>query len=157
MCSEFQLNQIVLYKGTSYIVEDILSPKNDNGCFSYDLREVDGDGMLLDVKESDIIFYNSKNKRSKMNNNKYYIVVTEWLYPTESGREAMSDWDSFADALKECEDLVFKEIRNYWEATCCDPTPISLNSTKDGYLITDNKGLEDWWFQAKIIEVKYGI
>ena len=90
-------------------------------------------------------------------NNKYYVVVTEWLYPTESGREAMSDWNTFEEALNECHTLVLDEVYNYSEATNCDPTQISLNSNQNGYLITDSKGLEDWWFQAKIIEVEYGI
>lgn len=90
-------------------------------------------------------------------NNKYYIVVTEWLYPTESGREAMSDWNTFEEALNECHTLVLEEVYNYSDVTKCDPTPITLNSNQNGYLITDGKGLEDWWFQAKIIEVDYGL
>lgn len=90
-------------------------------------------------------------------NNKYYVVVTEWLYPTESGREVMSDWDTFEEALSECHTLVLEEVYNYCDATNCDPAPINLNSNQNGYLITDDKGLENWWFQAKIIEVEYGI
>jgi hypothetical protein len=90
-------------------------------------------------------------------NNKYYIVVTEWLYPTESGREVMSDWNTFEEALNECHTLVLEEVYNYTDVTNCDPTPITLNSNQNGYLITDGKGLEDWWFQAKIIEIDYGL
>lgn len=93
--------------------------------------------------------------------NRYYIVVTEWLYPTESGREIFNDFDDYDEALETAYNLVQDEIENYTEATKCEPSPITYNLKEtlntDGYIITDKKGLKDWWFQAKIVEVNYGI
>jgi hypothetical protein len=90
-------------------------------------------------------------------NNKYYIVVTEWLYPTESGRDIVDDFDTFDEALDRCAKIVFNERENYFDTTKTTPTFLNLNSNENGYIITDKNGLEDWWFQAKVIEVKYGI
>ena len=89
-------------------------------------------------------------------NNKYYIVVAEWLYPTESGREIFNDFDDYDEAFETAHCRVQDEIENYTEVTKCDATPINLNPTLDGYIITDDKGLEEWWFQAKIVEVEFG-
>ena len=90
-------------------------------------------------------------------NNKYYIVVTEWLYPTESGREVFNDFDDYDEALETAYSLVKDEIENFTEATKCEPTPIIYSLNTDGYIITDKNCLKDWWFQAKIVEVDYGI
>lgn len=43
--NKFCINQIVLFDGVEYIVEDILK----DGC--YDLREKNGDGVMLNIPE----------------------------------------------------------------------------------------------------------
>jgi hypothetical protein len=90
--------------------------------------------------------------------NAYYIVVTEWLYPTESGRDLCNDCDTYEQALETARQLVEDERRDNWsEATHTDPSTIDFNRDSNGYIITDKSGLEDWWFQAKIIKVNYGL
>ena len=44
---------------------------------------------------------------------KYYIVVTEWLYPTESGRDVITDFDTKDEALVKCFELCDDELDNY--------------------------------------------
>jgi hypothetical protein len=90
--------------------------------------------------------------------NAYYVVITEWLYPTESGRDLGGDYDTYDEALNVARQLVEDECRDNWsEATHTDPSTIDFNSDSNGYIITDKSGLEDWWFQAKIIKVGYGL
>lgn len=54
MYPKFHLRQIVPYNGVKYSVEDILTEDLE---VKYDLREVEGDGELLGVREVDIIYY----------------------------------------------------------------------------------------------------
>ena len=90
--------------------------------------------------------------------NAYYIVVTEWLYPTESGRDLCGDYDTYEQSLEVARQLVEDERRDNWsEATHTDPPTIEFNIDSNGYIITDKSGLEEWWFQAKIIKVNYGL
>jgi hypothetical protein len=98
-------------------------------------------------------------KEQQMNkNNKYCIVVTEWLYPTESGRDLEGDYDTYEQAIEAARQLVEDERRDNWtEATHTDPTTVDYYIDSDGYIITDKSGLEDWWFQAKVIKVNYGL
>jgi hypothetical protein len=90
--------------------------------------------------------------------NTYYVVVTEWLYPTESGRDLCGDYDTYEQALEVARQLVEDERRDNWfDATCTDPSTIDFNNDSNGYIITVKNGLEEWWFQAKIIKVNYGL
>jgi hypothetical protein len=90
--------------------------------------------------------------------NKYYIVVTEWLYPTESGRDLCGDYDTYEQAMEVAKQLVEAERKDNWcEATRTDPSTVDYYIDSDGYIITDVSGLEDWWFQAKVIKVRYGL
>ena len=91
----------------------------------------------------------------------YFLVVQEWLYPTESGRDVESDtYDTKEEALEVCADLVRTEKSNFSDACKCDPSPANA-VTKDGktagFVITDKNGMEDWWFCAKVVEVEYGL
>lgn len=90
--------------------------------------------------------------------NAYYIVVTEWLYPTESGRDLYDDYDTYEEALEVARQIVEDERRDNWsEATNTDPYTIDFSRDSNGYIITAKNGLEEWWFQAKIIKVNYGL
>ena len=89
---------------------------------------------------------------------KYYIVVTEWLYPTESGREVITDFDTKDEALVRCFELCDDELDNYWK-TCGDyltPGHFTNEDGNEGVIITAKNGLDEWFFQAKVIEVKFG-
>jgi len=90
---------------------------------------------------------------------KYYIVVTEWEYPNESGREVITDFDSRDDAIVRCFELCEDELDNYWK-NCGDYLPPAECYDDDvmpsGVCITPKNGLDDWFFHAKVIEVKFG-
>jgi hypothetical protein len=93
-----------------------------------------------------------------MKDSKYYIVVTEWLYPTESGREVIADFDTRDEALVRCFELCDAELDNYSQA-CGDYLAPEQYEDKDGnagVVITSKNGLDDWYFKAKIVEVKVG-
>ena len=67
--------------------------------------------------------------------NAYYIVVTEWLYPTESGRELCDDYDTYERALEVARQLVEDERRDNWsEATHTDPSTIDFNCDSNSYI-----------------------
>ena len=93
-----------------------------------------------------------------MDNNKYYIVMAEWLYPTESGREFFGDFDSKDKALVRCFEICDDEADNYAQV-CGDyfaPEQYEDKDGNEGVVITSKNGLDDWYFKAKVIEVKFG-
>lgn len=46
-----------------------------------------------------------------MTRNKYYIIVSEWNYPAESGRDVYSDtFDTKEDAFSKAKELAEKEV-----------------------------------------------
>lgn len=97
------------------------------------------------------------NKENDMDS-KYYIVVTEWQYPTESGREVISDFDTKDEALVRCFELCDDELDNY-VLVCDDYLPPEQYKNKDGtegVIVTAKNGTDNWYFKAKIIEVKVG-
>ena len=93
-----------------------------------------------------------------MDNNKYYIVVTEWLYPTESGREVITDFDTKDEALTRCFEVCDDEL-DLFSRECGDylaPSHYMDDDGSEGVIITVKNGLDEWFFQAKVIEVKFG-
>ena len=93
-----------------------------------------------------------------MDNNKYYIVVAEWHYPTESGRDVIADLDTKDEALVSCFELCDDELDNYAQV-CGDylaPEQYQDKDGNEGVVITSKNGLDDWYFKAKIVEVKVG-
>ena len=93
--------------------------------------------------------------------NRYFVVFSEWLYPTESGRDFVGDYDTLEEALAACEESCNEEVENYGRV-CGDPLPPSPYSDSPekpprGWCITPKNGLEDWWYAAKVMEVEYGI
>jgi hypothetical protein len=92
-------------------------------------------------------------------NGKYYIVVSEWLYPTESGRLLIDDFDTKDEALKNAREAVELERATFSESCKTDPTAVNqyTDGTNDGFLITAKNGLDEWWFAAKVIEVTYAL
>lgn len=45
----------------------------------------------------------------------YYILVNEWNYPTESGREIIGDFDDLQDAEYHAKDECEREFDNFQE------------------------------------------
>lgn len=93
---------------------------------------------------------------------KYYAVFTEWLYPTESGRDFLDDFDTEADALEAAKKACEDERMNYGVACGAEALPPSLyadaaSTPPRGYCLTAKNGLDEWWFAAKVIPVAYGM
>lgn len=90
---------------------------------------------------------------------RYYLVVTEWRYPTESGYDVCNDtFDTKQEAVRECLAVCHSEMSNF--SAFCDPLPVAPCSDAEGNvlgaIITAKNGLDEWWFAAKVIPVDYG-
>ena len=94
---------------------------------------------------------------------KYYILVTEWKYPTETGREIIGDFGSRDEAIVRAFELCDDECDNFAQATGCDylaPDELAWEecegSTGDvgGVIITPKNCLDEWFFVARVIEVE---
>lgn len=90
----------------------------------------------------------------------YYMVVAEWSYPTGGGSILKNPTcGSLDDALKMCDKICDDEIETFSGFT--DPLwpARMLNSEHKecGTCITAKNGLDEWWFAAKVIEVRFGM
>lgn len=105
----------------------------------------------------------------------YYIVVEEWLYPTESGREIIGDFDKTIGGMKSggdetslvlnrAKELADAEEQNFELACRTDCLPPAQYNNKNGgnanmsideigYIITSKNGLDDWYYAVRIIPV----
>jgi len=105
----------------------------------------------------------------------YCIVVEEWLYPTESGRNVIGDYgrviggssedgDETSLALEKARELAEAEEQNFEKACGVDCLPATQYNNKNGYdanmsvdetgyLITSKNGLDDWYYAVRIIPV----
>ena len=105
----------------------------------------------------------------------YYIVVEEWLYPNESGREIVGDFgrviggmeadgDESSIALNKAKELAEAEEQNFEMACGTDCLPatqydnknggnVNMSTDEIGYIITSKNGLDDWYYAARIIPV----
>lgn len=91
---------------------------------------------------------------------KYYIVINEWLYPTESGREIISDYDSRKEAEEEVTTQGMKEYDNFlkvnedtYTAAC------GLYHNQDGSIAgyalhSSQYEEEDMYFRSFIVEIE---
>ena len=90
---------------------------------------------------------------------KYYVLVEEWLYPTESGRDFVEDCDTIEEAVEIATEKCVEEVYNFAHNCKCDPTTPSTveeGGKAVGVIITDKNGMEDWWYAVKIVEVEHG-
>lgn len=89
---------------------------------------------------------------------KYYILVTEWKYPTETGREIIGDFGSRDEAIVRAFELCDDERDNFTQATGCDclPPEECEGSAGDvgGVILTPKNCLDEWFFIARVIEVE---
>lgn len=87
---------------------------------------------------------------------KYYIVMNEWLYPTESGREYIDDYDTLAIASVMAKFQYEKELPNFLEVNSEIYTQGECINSKgecEGYLITSSQYEEEsMFFRSVIIE-----
>ena len=92
---------------------------------------------------------------------KYYIVMTEWLMPTEGGREFIEEYDTWEEANERALEEVQSEIHSdgfFGECKGNDKECWQVNSQTDkgkkiGWMIDEANGLSNWFFFARIIEV----
>lgn len=96
---------------------------------------------------------------------KYYIVVIEWNYPTESGRDIIDDFDTIEMARRVAKEQVDKEYDNFLEVNdghlgihgplLDDNHEIEgygLNTEEDHILVQlDNA--DNMYFRSRIIEM----
>lgn len=101
----------------------------------------------------------------------YYVVVEEWLYPTESGRNIIGAFDVSSQASDQAESVLLKarelaeaEEENF-EINCkvdclpatqyCNVNGYNANMSKDeiGYIITSKIGLDNWYYAVRIIPI----
>lgn len=87
---------------------------------------------------------------------KYYVMVEEWNYPTESGVnvfEATYMVDELKNALTVARLKCEVERDNFFENTKLDATPLNLIDEGKGYIITDKNGLEDFYYAVRLVEM----
>jgi hypothetical protein len=90
----------------------------------------------------------------------YYIVVNEWNYPTESGRDIIGDFDTIEEAEQVASQQVEEERDNFllvnkgeiYEAACGRMIEDFLGPTTCYCLHSSPHEEEDMWFQSIIIK-----
>lgn len=89
----------------------------------------------------------------------YFVLVEEWLIPTESGREVMLDtYDTLESALEAAREHLEKEMMNFSLVTGFKSSP----PAKYGdlmYIIDNVEGQEetDWYDCVKAVPIPYGV
>lgn len=89
---------------------------------------------------------------------KYFIVVTEWNYPVESGRDVDTDYDTKEEAVERCKELCEQELPTFSQVCGKPNKPILYHSDGTTVVrITHAGGDIFLWFAAKVIEVEHGM
>ena len=82
----------------------------------------------------------------------YYLVVEEWNYPTESGREpSQLTYDGLDEAISACRELAEAERGNFTAVTGLDCLPPETCDT--GYILTTRMGLDPFYYLARVVPV----
>lgn len=82
----------------------------------------------------------------------YYLVVEEWNYPTESGRDpSLLTYDSRDEAMSACHEMVEAERDNFIAATGMDCLPPEQCDT--GFILTTRMGLDPYYYLARVVPV----
>lgn len=92
-----------------------------------------------------------------MNMNSYYLVVEEWNYPTESGRNILDDFDTESDAMDCALKSANFEKQNFVD-NCGDARNIEemiqlYDNEYPGYIITPKNCSDPFFYVTKVIEV----
>lgn len=88
----------------------------------------------------------------------YFVLVEEWLVPTESGRDVMlPTYDTLDSALDAAREHLESEAQNFASATGLKPTsPAKYGDLM--YVMTPGEGQDDEWYDCvKVVPVAYGI
>lgn len=89
------------------------------------------------------------------NENPYYIVMEEWNYPCESGRNFVKDYDTFDEAMncarKRCEEEETNFCENVKE-DCLPAESFGGPGEDSGFIVTTRMGLDDFYYRCIVIE-----
>lgn len=90
----------------------------------------------------------------------YYIVINEWNYPTESGREFIGDFDTLEEAREASKKEYENEYDNFLDvnqevyAEACGEI-VDENNSSIGYMLCSSQYEEEnKYFWSRIISVK---
>ena len=88
----------------------------------------------------------------------YYMLVEEWLYPTESGKDPCEyTWDTPDEAMAYAEAKVREEEKNFPSATACDCLPAArcepCNGDAGSFIVTTKDGVEPWYYACRVFKV----
>ena len=89
--------------------------------------------------------------------NKYYVVVIEWNYPTETGRDIVADFDSRDEAMAKAFETARDELDNFKQVAGDALSPEECegsNGDVGGVIITPKNGLDEWFFIARVLEIE---
>ena len=90
--------------------------------------------------------------------NPYYIVVEEWNYPTESGREVCDlTFDSLEEAIAKCKEFAGYAEQNFEDNVKQDVLPPAITEDKgksNGVIITTRTGLDPFYYYARVITME---
>lgn len=93
---------------------------------------------------------------------KYYIVINEWLYPTESGRDFVGTFDTLEEAVKAAKNEYDVEFQNFRDMNgvymaACGEVANSKTMELTGFSLNSSEYEEyNMWFYSKIITVEHG-
>lgn len=97
---------------------------------------------------------------------RYYLVVTEWKYPSEEKSEVLSQtFLNKYEALEVCEKACWAEMYNYMHKCgmdCLPPAPYRQGESQgpsggaNGYVLTARDGITGWWYSARIVKLHFG-
>ena len=84
----------------------------------------------------------------------YYLVINEWLYPTESGRDFVDDYDTHEAAMSRCREECERERANYEEVSNCKARLDQCEKANfNGCLMTTSDKCVEWHFLSRVIAV----
>ena len=88
----------------------------------------------------------------------YFVLVEEWLVPTESGREVLSDtYDTLEEARDAARDILEKLRKESWSFIGLKMSP-PVKYGELSYIMTPAEGQEDEWYDCvKIVPIAYGL
>lgn len=89
----------------------------------------------------------------------YYIIMEEWLYPTESGREPVDvTFDTEEEALEFTESLGENELVTFEMQTREDPLApqrhLPTCGDNGGTIVTSKNGLDPWYYAARVYKIE---
>lgn len=102
----------------------------------------------------------TKTEAKKVPAREYFILVEEWEYPNSMGRKAFGTYANRDETMALAQKFADIETCKFASLTGCDPFmggKFGDGNGCAGFCLTDRKGLEGWWYCAKVVPVPEGI